>query len=551
MLPTFVIGLREGLEAVLVVSIIATFLRRSGASLRPMWYGVASAVALSVGVGVTLQVVEQSLPQRQQEGMETVIGLVAVVFVTGMVLWMSTHARFMKRDLEGAAERALGNGTSIALVAMVFLAVLREGFETSVFLLATFQAASSEQSAFAGAVLGILGAVVLGWAMFSGGVRLNLARFFTVTSVFLVLVAAGLVLSALRTGHEAGWVTVGQGRTVDLTWLAPAGSIRAALISGVLGIPADPRVVEVLGWLCYLVPMLVFLLWPRRLRPSAAAAPLLRLGGAVLMVATAAVLASAVQLPRASVADTAPVAGGGSAHVDVDGAGAQLRVTTHGHGSSLGTSVVVELTRVRDTGAPDTGVPGTTSWSARLPATDLPSTLTLSRLMRYTGHRVPVGIDASRSPGPYHASWDLRARVDAATYGDGLVSADGRSGAVLTLTGGGLSSQRVLSVDAPLGMGSWRVAAPYTAAAEARISAVEGTRHDRTLWRHWFPAFLVVAAAWLALSGIRGRRAHRAALAVSPDSPAAAPATAGDTAPGTAPGTAGPSEGKQHVGTSS
>src|SRR6201747_694654 len=244
MLPTFVIGLREGLEAVLVVSIIATFLRRIGASLRPMWCGVAAAVVLSIGVGVTLEVVEQNLPQRQQEGMEAVIGLVAVVFVTGMVLWMSTHARFLKRDLEGAAEKALGNGTSIALVAMVFLAVLREGFETSVFLLATFQAASSTVSAFAGAVLGILAAIVLGYAMFSGGVRLNLGRFFTVTSVFLILVAAGLVLSALRTGHEAGWVTIGQGRTVDLSWLAPAGSIRAALISGVLGIPADPRVVE-------------------------------------------------------------------------------------------------------------------------------------------------------------------------------------------------------------------------------------------------------------------------------------------------------------------
>ena len=93
MLPTFVIGLREGLEAVLVVSIIATFLRRAGASLRPMWYGVAAAVALSIGVGVTLELVEQNLPQRQQEGMETVIGLVAVAFVTAMVLWMSTHAR--------------------------------------------------------------------------------------------------------------------------------------------------------------------------------------------------------------------------------------------------------------------------------------------------------------------------------------------------------------------------------------------------------------------------------------------------------------------------
>ena len=100
MLPTFVIGLREGLEAALIVSIIATFLRRNGAGLRGMWVGVAAGVALSIIVGVVLRVIEQSLPQAQQEGMETVIGLVAVFFVTVMILWMRTHARFMKRDLE-------------------------------------------------------------------------------------------------------------------------------------------------------------------------------------------------------------------------------------------------------------------------------------------------------------------------------------------------------------------------------------------------------------------------------------------------------------------
>jgi hypothetical protein len=86
-------------------------------------------------------------------------------------------------------------------------------------------------------------------------------RFFLITGVFLVFVAAGLVLLALRTGHEAGWVSVGQGRTVDLTWLAPAGSIRSAVLTGVLGIPADPRTIELLAWACYLVPMLAVLLW--------------------------------------------------------------------------------------------------------------------------------------------------------------------------------------------------------------------------------------------------------------------------------------------------
>jgi high-affinity iron transporter len=528
MLPTFVIGLREGLEAVLVVSIIATFLRRNGASLRPMWWGVSAAVALSIGVGVTLKVVEQNLPQRQQEGMETVIGLVAVVFVTGMVLWMTTHARFMKRDLEGAAEKALANGTSIALVAMVFLSVLREGFETSVFLLATFQAASSTASAFVGAVLGILAAVVLGYAMFSGGVRLNLARFFTVTSVFLILVAAGLVLSALRTGHEAGWVTIGQGRTVDLSWLAPTGSIRAALISGVLGIPADPRVVEVLAWACYLVPMLTLILWPRRLRPSAELMPRVRLVGAGALVVTAALLALVVPMPRAEVPATAPVSGGGSAQVAVTGDRATLDVTSRSP---------VSLVR-----APAAGPEGTTSWSGQArPSGSLPARLTLTQLLRYTGHRVPVGLDINRSPGPYDARWTDRTEVAATTYAGGLVSASGTGDLVLSLSGGGLTSERVLTVADPDEAAGWRVPATYTAGVEARIASAQATHDDRTLWKYWFPGFLLVLAAWFAVTGYRGRRASLAAASPSPG---------GEGAPVPPPADAGRPGRNHHVSTS-
>jgi high-affinity iron transporter len=524
-LPTFVIGLREGLEAVLVVTIIATFLRRNDASLRPMWFGVASAVALSVGVGVVLKVVEQNLPQRQQEGMETVIGLVAVVFVTGMVVWMSTHARFMKRDLEDAAGKALaksrgktlGSGTAWALVAMVFLAVLREGFETSVFLLATFQAASSELTAFIGAVLGIFAAVGLGYAMFSGGVRINLARFFTVTSVFLILVAAGLVLSALRTGHEAGWVTIGQGRTVDLSWLSPPGSIRAALISGVLGMPADPRVVELLGWACYLVPMLVLILWPRRWRPSAALMPRVRLAGAGALLVAAAALALAVPLPHAGVPTTAPLAGGGSVQASAGTDALTLRATAGGHSE---TEVAHEQTSSGDT----------VSWTAEGAGTasGMPGRLTVTDLLRYTGQRVPVGLDIHRSPGPYRASWDDRTRLRATTYDGGLVSASRTGDLVLTLSGGGLTSERVLTVTDPSGLGAWHVPAAYAAQMHDRISAAQATHDDRTLWKYWFPAFLLVLAMWLAIAGLRGRSTLRASLAptgaegVATDAPAAA-----------------------------
>jgi high-affinity iron transporter len=269
-LPTFVIGLREGLEAALIVGIIAAFLARQNRrdALRQVWVGVLTAVAICVSIAVALQLLERVLPQRQQEMLETVVGALAVVMVTAMIVWMRRHARAMKGELEGAAAAALAVGSARALVAMAFLAVLREGFETSVFLLATFQASGNAVTAGVGATLGILAAAALGWAIFHGGVRLNLARFFTLTSVLLVLVAAGLVMTAFHTAHEAGWVTFGQAQALDLTWLVRPGTPVAALLTGVLGIQPMPVVVEVVAWVLYAVPMLVFVLRPASSPPA-------------------------------------------------------------------------------------------------------------------------------------------------------------------------------------------------------------------------------------------------------------------------------------------
>src|ERR1700743_1034638 len=219
MLATLVLGLREGVEAALIVGIIAAFLRKNGQSLVPVWIGVGLAIALSIAVGVALDLVEQALPQARQEGMEAAIGSLAVVFVTGMILWMNPHAAGMKRSLEQDAAQALHQGSAYALAGMAFLAVLREGFETSVFLLATFSAAQSASLAATGAVIGLLLAVAIGWGIYAGGVRINLGRFFRVTGLFLILVAAGLVITSLRAAHEAGWLNAGQQPTIDLAWL--------------------------------------------------------------------------------------------------------------------------------------------------------------------------------------------------------------------------------------------------------------------------------------------------------------------------------------------
>jgi high-affinity iron transporter len=268
MIPTFVIALREGVEASLIVGIIAAFLVKEGRqdALRQMWAGVAIAIALCVGIAVILRVVGQELPQQQQEGLETVIGLIAVSAVTYMIVWMRRHARGIKATLEGDAASALASGSTMALVAMAFLAVLREGFETSVFLLAAFQDATDTAAAGAGAVLGLIAAVAIGLGLYRGGVRINLTRFFRITGIVLVFVAAGLLATAMHTAHEAGWINSLQSQALDLTWLVQPGTISGSLLTGMLGLQPAPTAIEAFAYLLYAVPMAIYVLWPDRLR---------------------------------------------------------------------------------------------------------------------------------------------------------------------------------------------------------------------------------------------------------------------------------------------
>lgn len=270
MLTTFVIGLREGLEAALIVGIVAAFLRRRDRpdAIRQIWLGVLVATVICVGIAIALVLVSSELTRQAQEGMETVIGLVAVGMVTYMILWMRKHARGLRTDLEGAASAALATGSALALVGMAFLAVLREGIETAVFLLALSRSSGAPAFAAAGAALGILAAAALGYGTYRGGVRINLARFFRTTGLVLVLVAAGLLATAAHTAHEAGWLNIGQAPVLDLSWLVAPGSIRESLLTGVLGLRPKPTVVEVVLWLCYFVPLALYVAWPAPRRPS-------------------------------------------------------------------------------------------------------------------------------------------------------------------------------------------------------------------------------------------------------------------------------------------
>jgi high-affinity iron transporter len=270
LIPTLVIALREGVEASLIVGIVAAFLVGQGHrdALRSMWLGVGLAVAICVAVAVALRVIGEELPERQQEGLETIVGLVAVGMISYMIVWMRRHARGLKAQLEGDVAAALAAGSAAALVGMAFLAVLREGFETSVFMLAAFQDTPDPASAGAGAVIGLVGAVVLGLLIYFGGVRINLSRFFRVTGFVLVLVAAGLLATSAHTAHEAGWINGMQSQALDLSWLVQPGTVSGSLLTGMLGLQPEPTQIEVLVYALFAIPVGLYVIWPDRWRPA-------------------------------------------------------------------------------------------------------------------------------------------------------------------------------------------------------------------------------------------------------------------------------------------
>lgn len=269
MLVAFLIMLREGIEAALIVGIVAGFLKQSGHSeLMPkVWLGVFLAAAMCLGIGYGIHSVTGEIPQKEQELVVGVIGLVAVAMLTYMILWMKKAARSMKQHLQDSVQTALnhGSGQGWALVGMAFLAVAREGLESVFFLLAVFKQSPTWQMP-AGAVAGVLAAAVIGALIYQGGMRLNLAKFFRWTGVFLIVVAAGLLAGSLRALHEAGIWNALQDIVFDSSKYLHEDSPLGVLLGGFFGYTDHPTQGEALVWLLYLIPVMTWFL--RGSRPS-------------------------------------------------------------------------------------------------------------------------------------------------------------------------------------------------------------------------------------------------------------------------------------------
>ena len=265
MLANFLIGLREGLEAALVVGIIAAYLvkTRNADRLPAVWFGVAAAVLLSLGVGALLSFSSASLSFEAQEAFGGFMSLVAVGFVTWMIFWMRRTARTIKAELEGKLESALSMGT-YALVAMAFVAVAREGLETSVFLWAAIQSTGQTTVPIVGAALGLATAVVLGWLLYNQAVKINLATFFKVTGIGLVVVAAGVLAYGIHDLQEARILPGLNDHAFDISATIPLSSWYGTLLKGTFNFNPTPTWLELGAWLAYLVPVMAAFLWPAR-----------------------------------------------------------------------------------------------------------------------------------------------------------------------------------------------------------------------------------------------------------------------------------------------
>ena len=257
MLVAFLIMLREGLEAALIVGIMASYTARCGnaRAMPSIWAGVLAAVAASVAGAWALQRTGQEFPERLQEGFEAAVALVAVALLLSMVLWMRRVGRGLKREIEHSLDDGLAGNTggwSWPLFLSAFLIVGREGLESAIFLVAITQQATGPIMLL-GAVAGIVAAALVGFAIFRLGLKINLGRFFRVTGIFVILVASGLAATALRRLHEAGVWNSLQGTAFDLSGVLPTDGILGTLLAGLLGYTATPSWGEVIVYLSVLL----------------------------------------------------------------------------------------------------------------------------------------------------------------------------------------------------------------------------------------------------------------------------------------------------------
>ena len=268
------IGLREGLETAIVVTILVAFLVKSNRrdALKWVWLGVAAAIAMTIAVFLIIQFGENTISGLAAEAIAGVASLVAVAIVTTMVLWMKKAAAALSGELRGDMARALETG-GLAVLSLAFLAVGREGVETALFMVGYAEAETAWP--LAGLIVGVLIAVAIAYGMYVGAVRINLAKFFSYTGVFLIVVAAGILSYGIGALQTVGWLPGLANRAFDISSWFNWSSWYGEVIQGIFNVTPTPTVVQFAAWLAYLVIVLALFLRPTRkpAKPSSAPPP--------------------------------------------------------------------------------------------------------------------------------------------------------------------------------------------------------------------------------------------------------------------------------------
>ncbi len=258
MLASFLITVREGLEAALVIGIILAYLARSGSrqGFKPVWIGMALGALVSLAAGVVVYFVAGELKSPQEQIFEGSAMLIAVGLLTWMIFWMRQQSINIKAQVQAQVQSALTGGSSTALVAIAFFAIVREGMETVLFLFAAVRTSESPFAFTAGSVLGILGAVLLGYAIYKGTRRFNLRLFFNITSVALIVFAAGLLAGGIHEFIEIGVIPPVIEHVWDTSSLIPGESTLGRFLTALAGYNSSPSLTEVAAYFAFLIAAL-------------------------------------------------------------------------------------------------------------------------------------------------------------------------------------------------------------------------------------------------------------------------------------------------------
>jgi len=261
----FLIGLREGVEAALILAIILAYLVRTGNGDKTgrVWLGAGLAVLVSVAAGLAIFATVGVLEAPYEQAFEGAAMLLAAGVVTWMLFWMRRQSAALKGELEAQIDRRLSEGTLLGLALLAFTAVIREGIETALFLVGTATSTqASAASVLVGAVVGLGAAALVGWAIYSGSRRINLRAFFRWTGIGLIFIAAGLLSHAVHEFIEIGLVPFGTQTAFDISGLLSHEEGIGQFLRAIVGYTATPEWTTLIVHLGYLVVVLGLYLRP-------------------------------------------------------------------------------------------------------------------------------------------------------------------------------------------------------------------------------------------------------------------------------------------------